>query len=201
MIAQLTGKLLSKTPTSSVVDCHGVGYEVFHTPFTAEKMSGEFVSLFIHSHIREDAFQLFGFFSQEERSLFRELLRVSGIGPKMALSILSGLPYEELLAALSNQDRTRLQKIPGIGKKTADRLMVEISDRLKEFQRSPTSQLPQAEARDHELESVLLHLGYQKSEVQRAVRGLRQRTPDFDSTPLESLVKSTLKELTQGRAV
>jgi Holliday junction DNA helicase RuvA len=200
MIAQLTGKLLSKSPTASVIDCHGVGYEVFHTPFTAEKITSE-VSLFIHSHIREDAFQLFGFISTEERSLFRELLRVSGIGPKMALAILSGLPYEELLQALSSKDKTRLQKIPGIGKKTADRLMVELSDRLKDFSITSHPLTTAAQSRDGELESVLLHLGYQKNEIQRAVRNLRTKLEGFESLPLESLVKTTLKELTQAKVV
>ncbi|MDB5037621.1 MAG: Holliday junction ATP-dependent helicase ruvA [Bacteriovoracaceae bacterium] len=201
MIAQLTGKILFKSTTSSVIDCSGVGYEVFHTPFTAEKLSGESASLFIYSHIREDAFQLFGFFSTEERSLFKELLRVSGVGPKSALSILSGLPYEELLGAIASKDKSRLQNIPGIGKKTAERLMVELSDRLKDLPQSISTSTPRRESRTTELESVLLHLGYQKNEIQRAVNGLKSKNDSFDELPLEALVKSTLKELTQVKSI
>src|SRR3954471_7832845 len=109
MIAQLSGKILFKSPTLSVIDCHGVGYEVFHTPFTAEKMTGETASLFIHTVVREDAFQLFGFSTMEERSLFRELLRVNNVGPKLALSIMAGLTYHDLLDALGTNDSSRLQ--------------------------------------------------------------------------------------------
>jgi Holliday junction DNA helicase RuvA len=199
MIAQLTGKIIFKSLTSSVIDCHGVGYEVFHTPFTAEKMASESISLFIHSHIREDAFQLFGFLTIDERSLFRELLRVNGVGPKLAISILSGLKHEDLLQALASKDKARLQKIPGVGKKIVERLMVEVSDRLKDLPLSPPMLPGKFESRESELESVLLHLGYQKSEIQRAVRGLRTKLEDFEAQPLEDLVKSTLKELARAK--
>ena len=203
MIAHLSGKLLFKTPTQSVIDCQGVGYEVFHTPFTAEKMNGETVSLFIHTNIREDAFQLFGFYSADERSLFRELLRVSGVGPKLAISILSGISYDELMHALYSKDTTRLQKIPGIGKKTAERLSVELSDRLPQMQAAFTAPELSGKAfnksKESELESVLLNLGYQRPEIQRAVKSLRSKENDFEDLSLEHLVKSTLRELTQAR--
>lgn len=200
MIAQLSGKLISKTPTASVVDCMGVGYEVFHTPFTAEKLTGEAVVFLIQTIVREDAFQLFGFINAEERGLFRELLKVSGVGPKMAMGILSGIPYQELIAAISQKDLSRLQKIPGIGKKTAERLTVELSDRL--------SKLPVeiellnrggSLGRESELESVLTNLGYQRPEVQRAMKNVKTREKEFEGLSLEAMVKATLRELTQPK--
>lgn len=201
MIAHLSGKIISKTPTISIIECQGVGYEVFHTPFCAEKMQGTSVALLIHTQVREDAIQLFGFASAEEKSLFRELLRVSGIGPKMALSILSGIPHEELLDAISSKNTSRLQKIPGIGKKTADRLAVELSDRLSQMPRSAAGTPPQALSKESELESVLLNLGYQRAEVQRVIKSVRSTQKEFEDQPLETLVKSSLRELTQGRPV
>jgi Holliday junction DNA helicase RuvA len=201
MIAHLSGKLLTKTSTQSVVDCHGVGYEVFHTPFTAEKMTGENISLFIHSNIREDAFQLFGFFSSEERAVFRELLRVNGVGPKLAISILSGISYQDLMSALLSKDMSRLQKIPGIGKKTAERLTVELSDRLPQIQQSIS--LPDfsrsSGSKESELESVLTNLGYQRPEILRALKSVRGKETEFENLSLENLVKVTLRELTQSR--
>jgi len=197
MIAQLSGKLSFKSPTSSVLDCHGVGYEIFHTPFTAEKLTGENVTVYIHSHIREDAFQLFAFTSLQERSLFRELLKVNGVGPKVALSILSGIPYEQLLHALSQKDTAALQRIPGVGKKTAERLAVELSDRLREWESRAVDFSASLGNKESELESVLLNLGYQRPEIQRAVKKVRAVAQEkFDAEPLESLVKLTLKEIT-----
>lgn len=204
MIAHLTGKLLSKSPTLSIVDCQGVGYEIHHTPFCAEALKSETVSLFIHTHVREDALQLFGFVAVLEKDMFRELLKVSGIGPKMALGILSGIPANELIKAIQLKDASRLQKIPGIGKKTADRLSVELSDRLKSYsvgETSLSSRELMGAPKESELESVLFNLGYQRAEVQRAVQQARKAAEGFDQWPLETMVKSTLKELMQGRAV
>jgi Holliday junction DNA helicase RuvA len=199
MIARLSGKIISKTPTVSIIDCHGVGYEVFHTPFCAESLKSDTVSVHIYSHIREDAFQLFGFADETERDLFKELLRVSGIGPKMALGILSGIPHQELVSALQKKDIQRLQKIPGIGKKTAERLLVELADRLASGMGS-ASLAPQGN-RETELESVLLNLGYQRSEIQRAMTQVKAREASAFDLPLESLVRTTLRELTQGRSL
>lgn len=201
MIAHLSGKLISKAPTASVIECHGVGYEVFHTPFTADKLTSENVSVFIHTNVREDAFQLFGFHTAEERQLFRELLKVSNVGPKMAMSIMSGIPYQELLTALSQKDITRLQKIPGVGKKTGERLVVELADRMAkmplEIQLKPGAM--SSFDKESELESVLMNLGYQRNEILRAVKTLRSRDQNFEAATLETLVKNTLKELSQPR--
>ncbi len=196
MIGHLAGKLLHKTPYLSVIDCQGVGYEVSHTPQTAEKLEAH-ASLFIHSHIREDQFHLFGFLTSDERSLFRELIRVSGIGPKLALSILSGISFSDLQKTVVAKDIKRLQLIPGIGKKTAERICIELADRLKELTfEQPQGQTLTPPDRSRELESVLTNLGYQRTEVQWALKNL----PDADpQTPLEVLVKQSLKELAQRR--
>lgn len=201
MIAHLSGKLLSKTPTHSVIDCQGVGYEVLHTPFCAETLKGDQVSLFIHTNVREDALQLFGFSSNEERALFRELLKVNGIGPKMALSIMSGIGYSDLLQAISSKDLGRLQKIPGIGKKTAERLSIELADRIGKMAEGPVGASLASPNRETELESVLINLGYQRVEISKALKTLRGREKDFDQSPLETMVKSTLRELTQGKSL
>jgi Holliday junction DNA helicase RuvA len=160
--------------------------------------------MFIHTHVREDALQLFGFADTLERDLFRELLKVSGIGPKMALGILSGISAADLMKAIQQKDGTRLQKIPGIGKKTADRLHIELADRLKNLSGAAavmngkgSFDLP----KESELESVLLNLGYQRQEVQRAVEQARKNSAEFDQWPLETMVKTTLKELMQGKPV
>lgn len=202
MIAQLTGKLVLKTPTASVIDCQGVGYEVTHTPYTAEKMNAEIVKIFIHTHVREDLLQLFGFYSTEERQIFKELLKVSGVGPKVAMSILSGIPYEELITALAQKDVSRLQKIPGVGKKTAERLAIELSDRLSKMPVEISNPIGQNSTvgRETELESVLMNLGYQRPEILRAMKTMKVRESDFESLSLEVLVKNTLRELSNPRA-
>jgi len=192
MIAHLRGKIIHKSPGLSIIDCNGVGYEVLHTPFTSEKLRAEVVSLHIHTHIREDALQLFGFADIEEKRIFRDLLKVSSVGPKLALTILSGLPYRELIEALRFRDLTKLQKIPGIGKKTAERLSLELGD--KQLADYPVEALGQwgAMSGDAELESVLLNLGYQKSEIQKVLQKIRSGS----AAGLEEKVKLALRELT-----
>jgi len=192
MIAHLRGKIIHKSPSLSIIDCNGVGYEVLHTPFTSEKLRAEVVSLHIHTHIREDALQLFGFADVEEKRMFRDLLRVSSVGPKLALTVLSGLPYGELIEALRSRDLTRLQKIPGIGKKTAERLSLELGD--KQLADYPVEAIGPmgAVSRDGELESVLLNLGYQKSEIQKVLSKVRSES----IVGLEEKVKLALRELT-----
>lgn len=196
MIAQLRGQLIHKTPTQSVIECAGVGYEIFHTPFTAENLQGKEVKVFVHTHLREDALQLFGFSSFEERQLFRELLKVSSIGPKLALSILSGISHSDLLMALQLKDVQRLQKIPGIGKKTAERLSLELGDRI-----AKANILPMGTSVELELESVLQNLGYQRSEIQKALQNLKSQKQDYQSLALETLVKDTLGILNQSARV
>jgi len=193
VIAQLNGRLLFRSPTNSVIDCGGVGYDVTHTPFTADRMQGESASLFIYTHIREDTLQLFGFYSSEERSFFRELLKVSNVGPKLAMGILSGMPLHELMTAFQSKDVASLQKISGVGKKTAERLVVELSDRFGPL----LAQIPgtQSAPRWLELESVLSNLGYQRAEIGKAIKKLQVQEKEIADWPLEKLVKTGLGEL------
>src|SRR5487761_1734099 len=135
MIAHLRGRLLSKTPQTAVVEASGVGYEVTISipTFTALPAEGNEVSLLIYTHVREDALALFGFMSRTEKKLFEKLLSISGIGPKLAVTVLSGLPPERLISAIHGQDHATLTRIPGVGKKTAERIVLELKDKLDEL--------------------------------------------------------------------
>ena len=128
MIALLTGTVSSKAPDHCVIDVGGVGYKVLVslTTFGSLPEVGSTLSLQIHTYVREDQLELFGFSSPEERELFQRLISISGVGPKMALGVLSGLPPRELAEAIGNEDHVRLTRIPGVGRKTADRIIVEL---------------------------------------------------------------------------
>ncbi|MEO8604615.1 MAG: Holliday junction branch migration protein RuvA, partial [bacterium] len=141
MIARLTGRLAHKSPEALIVDVHGVGYRVLVslTAFTALPAEGAEVTLGIHTHLRETALELFGFVHAAEQALFGALITVSGIGPRMALNILSGLPAEELVAALADGNVARLISVPGVGKRTAERLVVDLRDRVSHLARTPAS--------------------------------------------------------------
>ncbi len=132
MIAHLSGKLLSKQPNQVIVDVNGVGYEV-HVPLSTFYELGEIgnpVQLRIYTHVREDTIALFGFKSANEKLMFEQVTSISGIGPKLGITILSGMPVDELVAAIRQSNLARLTSIPGIGKKTAERLVVELRDKL-----------------------------------------------------------------------
>ncbi len=177
MIAQLHGRLLRKGPQEAVVDVGGVGYRVT-IPLSTFYRCGEpgaEVTLLTHTHVREDALALFGFLTAVEQELFERLIAVSGVGPKLAISILSGIEAPELAQALRASDIARLTRIPGVGKKTAERLVVELKDKMQD--------LPAAEAAPHaapgtatdDLVSALLHLGYSRPEAERGVeRAIRE---------------------------
>lgn len=201
MIAHLTGKLISKSPGVSIIDCQGVGYEVFHTPFTAEKLLSDIVSLHIHTNVREDALHLFGFLSLDEKALFVELVKISGVGPRLALGILSGIPFPELTIAIGTKDVSRLTKISGVGKKTAERIVIELADKMQHHEPShdPITLAPPAKT-NAELESVLANLGYQGSEIRRALQAVRERHDDLENEPLEAWVKLALGELNQHKS-
>ena len=132
MIGKLTGTLLEKNPPEVLVDCHGVGYEVQVPMSTFYNLPqvGQPISLLTHFIVREDAQLLYGFATAQERQTFRELIKISGVGPRMALSLLSGLSIEELAQAVATQEAGRLVKVPGIGKKTAERLLLELKGKL-----------------------------------------------------------------------
>lgn len=169
MIAHLRGKLISKHPNQAIVDCGGVGYDVAITVTTFSDLpaDGQDVALFIHTHVREDALALFGFLHAQEKQLFEKLISVSGIGPKLAITILSGMPTEQMVAAIRGNDVARLTKIPGIGKKTAERMVLELRDKLEAFGAAPEA-VP-VSAVEEDVLSALVNLGYQRAAAERAV--------------------------------
>ena len=173
MIGRLTGRLVDKSPPQVVLDVQGVGYEVevpMSTFFNLPTL-GEAVTLLIHFVVREDAHVLFGFLSAAERSTFRELVKISGVGPRTALSILSGLSVNELAQAVSRQDGARLVKVPGIGKKTAERLLLELKGKLGTDLSLPAcvGALSDAQA---DIVQALQALGYNDREAQAALKAL-----------------------------
>ena len=173
MIGRLTGTLLEKSPPQVLVDCHGVGYEVDVPMSTFYNLPalGEPVSLLTHLAVREDAHQLFGFASEQERSAFRQLIRISGVGARTALSILSGLSVADLAQAITLQESARLVKVPGIGKKTAERLLLELKGKLGAELPSASGSGAQTDTQ-RDIEQALLALGYSEKEAQAALKGL-----------------------------
>jgi holliday junction DNA helicase RuvA len=171
MIGRIQGVLLEKSFPQVIVSCNGVGYEIDvpMSTFYPLPRAGEEVTLLTHLVVREDAHLLFGFLTAAERSTFRQLLKISGVGPKVALSVLSGLSVDDLSAAVADGDSGRLTKIPGIGKKTAERLVLELRDKLpKVASVRPTD----GRAASGEVVSALLALGYNDREAQAAAKGL-----------------------------
>ena len=173
MIGSLTGTLLEKSPPQVLVDCHGVGYEVDVPMSTFYNLPalGEPVSLLTHLAVREDAHQLFGFASEQERTAFRQLIRISGVGARTALSILSGLSVADLAQAITLQESARLVKVPGIGKKTAERLLLELKGKLGAELPSASGSGAQTDTQ-RDIEQALLALGYSEKEAQAALKGL-----------------------------
>ena len=173
MIGRLTGTLLEKSPPQVLVDCHGVGYEVDVPMSTFYNLPalGEPVSLLTHLAVREDAHQLFGFASEQERTAFRQLIRISGVGARTALSILSGLSVADLAQAITLQESARLVKAPGIGKKTAERLLLELKGKLGAELPSASGSAAQTDTQ-RDIEQALLALGYSEKEAQAALKGL-----------------------------
>jgi Holliday junction DNA helicase RuvA len=171
MIAHLRGLLLSKRPNQAVVETAGVGYEVnISVPTFAEMpASGSEVALHIHTHVREDALTLYGFLRITEKQLFEKLITVSGIGPKLAITILSGMPANEMAGAIRGNDVARLTRIPGIGKKTAERMVLELRDKLPEVAGSSTPAVPALNAVEEDVLSALVNLGYQRAAAERAL--------------------------------
>src|SRR5712691_746209 len=166
MIGRLTGRLAQKSPDLVVLDVGGVGYLV-HIPLSTfyELPEAESpASLWIHTHVREDTLALYGFLTERERALFLMLLSVAGIGPRVALTVLSGIPPAELVEALREQDVRRLVAIPGVGKKTAERMVLELAEKASRFVSEP-SVAPAIVAADNVL-SALVNLGYRKAEAE-----------------------------------
>lgn len=197
MIVYLNGTLKTKSADHVVIATGGVGYQVFVAKGTLESLptAGETVELTIHTVVREDSWQLFGFSNDAEKLIFLKLIQVSSIGPKMALNILSGLPAHELANAIYQEDLVQLTAIPGIGKKTAERLIVDLKDKILDLMGSTPpangdntpSPLPSAS----EAVSALTNLGYSPQEAKRAL----QAVPNAKDLSLEALVREGLKAL------
>ncbi|MGH9480995.1 MAG: Holliday junction branch migration protein RuvA [Terriglobales bacterium] len=179
MIAHLSGKLLRRHPSGIVLEVQGVGYELQVPVGTYAQLPepGAAASLHVHTHVREDAIQLFGFASPAEKQLFEKLITVNGIGPKLALGILSGLPAEVLGAALRTGDLTRLTAIPGVGKKTAERLVVELRDKMPAVLDGAVGPAAVAGAADDVL-SALVNLGYAPALASKTVQRAAQARPE-----------------------
>jgi holliday junction DNA helicase RuvA len=193
MIAHLRGRVLEKHPTRVIVETAGVGYEL-HVPlssFSAIGEPGSEVALRVHTHVREDAIQLFGFATPLELSLFDRLVAVSGIGPRLALSLLSGIAPAELVQAVATNDVARLVSIPGIGKKTAERIVLELKDKLGGMMPSAASA---ADGTRADLVSALVNLGYHRPAAEKAVDQALKAAP---AGGFEQALRSALRALTR----
>lgn len=201
MIAHLRGRLLTLSPELAVVDVGGVGYAVgvpLSTYYELERLApGAEVSLFVFTHVREDALALYGFWSERERQLFEKLITVSGVGPRLARAILSGMPAEELLRALAGGDLGRLGRIPGVGKKTAERLVLELRDKAVELARETTTAAAAAPLPpgDEDLLDALVNLGYRRADAERALSEVRQQNAEATVPELLRLALRRLARL------
>ena len=203
MIAHLSGTLLSKQATSVIVDVGGVGYEVsipLSTFYDLEDL-GSTVQLRIYTHVREDAIQLYGFKTARERELFLKLISVSGIGPKLGITLLSGMSADEMIASIRTNNLARLTLIPGVGRKTAERLIVELREKVAELSsaqleeelgaKPETTELTEDTVRADAL-SALLNLGYQRSGAEKAIDAALGEGGDVS---VESILRRSLKKL------
>lgn len=191
MIAHLRGKLLVKHPNQAVVETGGVGYDVTISVPTFSDLPavGTEVALHIHTHVREDVIALYGFLRPSEKLLFEKLITVSGIGPKLAITILSGMAADEMVGAIRGNDVARLTRIPGIGKKTAERLVLELRDKLPEVSPAAVSAAPSLNATEEDVLSALVNLGYQRSAAEKAlaIAGRTTQNKSFESMFREAL--------------
>ena len=171
MIAHLRGKLLAKHPNQAIVETAGVGYDVTISVPTFSDLPalGSEVALYVHTHVREDALALYGFLKASEKLLFEKLITVSGIGPKLAITILSGMAAEEMVGAIRGNDVAKLTRIPGIGKKTAERMVLELRDKLPETTVAAPAAAPAVNAIEEDVLSALLNLGYQRAAAEKAL--------------------------------
>jgi holliday junction DNA helicase RuvA len=196
MIAHLRGKLLSKHPNQIVVETCGVGYEVnISVPtFSELPANGSEVALHIYTHVREDLIALYGFLRPAEKQLFEKLMTVSGIGAKLAITILSGMAVDEMAGAIRGNDVARLTRIPGIGKKTAERMVLELRDKLPAVTGTSTATTPTLSATEEDVLSALVNLGYQRAAAEKALAsafknsaGKGEKAGSFDALFREAL--------------
>lgn len=196
MIAHLRGKLLAKHPNQAIVETAGVGYDVtISVPtFSDLPAAGAEVALHIHTHVREDVIALYGFLRSSEKVLFEKLITVSGIGPKLAITILSGMAADEMVAAIRGNDVARLTRIPGIGKKTAERMVLELRDKLPEVGATVAPTIPAMNATEEDVLSALMNLGYQRVPAEKA---LAVATKDGKSASFDALFREALAALSK----
>jgi Holliday junction DNA helicase RuvA len=201
MIGHLRGRVLRKDPERVLLEVGGVGYEVWVPVSTyveieraqAAASADEPIALHVHTHVREDVLALFGFWTEREKFLFEKLIAVSGIGPRLARVILSGMSPDDLIAALAGKDSKVLATIPGVGRKTAERMVLELSDKVEAL----AAQLPEraaAAAGDEDVVSALANLGYKRSQAEKAVAQTRRDNPDGE---FPELLRESLKRLTR----
>jgi Holliday junction DNA helicase RuvA len=199
MIAHIQGRLHFKSPEYLIIDVEGLGYQIYVplTTFYDLPDVGSTVALHIHTHVREDALQLYGFQSSDEKLLFVRLISVAGIGPRLAVNILSGITPAELADTIHRGDLARLISIPGVGRKTAERIMVEMRDKLPALAlgQEVVSPIKRAatDAIAEDVLSALLNLGYKKAVAQRALENAQQRLQG--EVTLENLLKESLRSL------
>jgi holliday junction DNA helicase RuvA len=190
MIGYLTGKIISKKPTKIILDVNGVGYLVHISITTFEKLgNAESVSLFTYLAVREDALDLYGFFTQSEKEMFELLISVSGIGPKLAQSILSGIQIGELNEALKTGNIARLVAIPGIGRKTAERLLVELRDKVESLAIAMDNKASVSFSVRSDAIAALTNLGYNRANAERVVKSIVDKSPNAS---IEELIKDAL---------
>ncbi|MEJ5299680.1 MAG: Holliday junction branch migration protein RuvA [Thermodesulforhabdaceae bacterium] len=195
MIAYVKGTLTSKTPSSAVVDVSGIGYDIaisLHTFYSLPEL-GQEVLIYTYTHVREDVLQLYGFKTLEEKKAFLDLIAINGVGPKLALTILSGIAPDELARAVYEHNVGRLQKIPGVGKKTAERILLEMKHRLKPPEMQSFSDVVEMEETSPYgiAFAALIQLGYKSQEAERALATARKKVGDTAS--VEDLLKASLR--------
>lgn len=197
MIARISGKLLEKQAGRIVVDVGGIGCEVFIPLSTYYELGEEEsrVTLHVYTYVKEDALSLFGFLSPREKALFTQLIQISGIGPKLGVTILSGLPVDEFVEAVVRRDLVRLNSIPGVGKKTAERIVLELKSKLaKLMPEAAAGTAGPAGAVQNDVVSALVNLGYAKNVAEKAV----SRAAGEGAQEFESLLKGALKKISGG---
>lgn len=202
MIGQIRGIILEKQPPQLIIDVHGVGYEIDAPMSTFYQLpdSGQEIKLYTHFVVREDAQHLYGFYSQNERALFRTLLKVNGVGPRLALTILSSTSVDEFVRLVISNDTASLVRLPGVGKKTAERLVIEMRDKLSDWCKVPiegelaiTPKDAHARGRHHMLQdavAALISLGYKQQEANKAVTKI-----DDGAATSEELIRRALREM------
>jgi Holliday junction DNA helicase RuvA len=197
VIAFLRGRVFDKQPNRIIVDVNGVGYEVLVplSTFYEVGAEGSEISLRVHTHVREDTLQLYGFLTDLERQVFERLIGISGIGPKLAIAVLSGMETRELIVAVQRADVARLTGIPGIGKKTAERIVLELKDRLAQLAVTPVEETMAVSSDDRlkaDLLSALQNLGYHRPQAERAIDAALAGVGDAG---FEHALRGALREL------